>query len=460
MRVAVLSSISRRIEPRYHGSVHRIVWELTEGLAEKGVEVTLFATADSLTSGNLHAVVPGPLNEDAGLDESVWTSLHVCELFQLADRFDIIHNHLDWFPLSWSTFVGRPVLTTIYGRIPETILPAYEKCRGRSYYVSTSDKDRSPELDYLATIPPGIDLSSYPFNGRGGDYLLSVGGIHPEKGIADAVEIARGASRKLVLAGPIEDEAFFRLHVEPHLNGDQVTYAGDVDREKHARLLGEAYALLMPAGTDPLFGLSAVEANACGTPVIAFPDGFAEEIIVEGLNGFTASGVAQAVEAVARVKEISRQDCRDQAHNRFRRDRMVDDYLKAYAHILAKNQEEAHRPWGYYEILSDRADHKVKRIVVLPGKRLSLQRHNQRGEFWTIVSGNPLVTVDRTESILNPGDSIKIPLGVTHRIANPGDDPVVFIEVQVGDYFGEDDIERFEDDFGRELGAARTEAGR
>lgn len=458
MRVAVLSSINRRIEPRYNGSVQRVVWELTEGLAEKGVEVTLFATADSHTSGRLHAVVPGALEEDLGLHEDVWTCLHVCELFEMADRFDIIHNHMDWLPLSWSGFVRRPILTTIYGRTPGPILPAYEKSRSRSYYVSTSDRDRSPTLDYIATIPIGIDLGPYEFNDRGGEYLLVVGGIHPEKGTGEALDIARETSRKLILSGPIEDEDYFRSHVEPLLHGDRIIYVGNVEREEYVSLLGEAYALLIPAGSDPAFGLSAMEANACGTPVISFPDGSTAEVVQEGVNGLLAAGVREAVDAVARACEISRLDCREFAQYQFHRNRMVDDYLRVYSRILAKNQSEAHRPWGYFEILSDRPDHKVKRIVILPGKRLSLQRHFKRGEFWTIVSGTPLVIRNGEETVLNPGDSIEIPVGATHRIANPGDDPVVFIEVQVGEYFGEDDIERIEDDFGRELGPPRRDA--
>jgi mannose-6-phosphate isomerase-like protein (cupin superfamily) len=165
----------------------------------------------------------------------------------------------------------------------------------------------------------------------------------------------------------------------------------------------------------------------------------------------------EAVEAAARVGEISRRDCRTHARIRFHRDRMVEEYLGAYSRILTHNEREDHRPWGYYTILCDRPDHKVKRIVVLPGKRLSLQRHNRRGEFWTIVSGNPVVTKNHDEIRLKPGDSIEIPLGVRHRIANPGAEPVVLIEVQVGDYFGEDDIERFEDDFGREIRASRSD---
>ena len=128
---------------------------------------------------------------------------------------------------------------------------------------------------------------------------------------------------------------------------------------------------------------------------------------------------------------------------------MVDDYLKVYHRIVEETKTLDHRPWGYYEILSDLQDHKVKRIVVYPGKRLSLQRHRRRSENWTIVSGHPIVTLDAEQIQLNPVDSIQIPKLATHRIFNPGPDDVVFVEVQTGDYFGEDDIERFEDYFGR-----------
>jgi mannose-6-phosphate isomerase-like protein (cupin superfamily) len=174
------------------------------------------------------------------------------------------------------------------------------------------------------------------------------------------------------------------------------------------------------------------------------------EIITDGVNGFLVSSATEAVDAVKRIHTVSRPDCREVAERRFSRDRMVEDYLKVYDRIVKETTTEDRRPWGYYEVLSDFPDHKVKRIVVHPGKRLSLQSHQRRRENWTMVQGRAIVTRGDEQIPLDPGDSIQIVRDTRHRIFNPGTSDVVFIEVQTGDYFGEDDIERFEDDFGRE----------
>lgn len=449
MRVAMLSPIAWRTPPRHYGPWERVVSLLTEGLVGRGVDVTLFASADSVTSGTLHAVVPRPYEEDKTLDPKVWECLHISELFEMANDFDLIHNHFDFLPLSYSGLTKTPVLTTIHGFSSQKILPVYKKYNGKVHYVSISDADRSPELTYLATVYHGIDIESFTMKDSPGDYLLFFGRIHPEKGTREAIEIARQAGRDLVIAGVVQDEQYFRREVEPLLDGRRAHFIGSVGPEKRNELLGGGLALLHPISFDEPFGLSVVEANACGMPVIAFPRGSMREIICHGVNGFLVDDVSAAVEAVNRIPEISRRDCRRIVEERFTRDRMVDEYLRLYRQILEETKREDRRPWGYYEVLSSLPDHKVKRIVVFPGKRLSLQRHRRREEHWTVVSGNPLVTLDSDQIQLKPGNSIVIPKGAKHRLSNFGEEAVVFIEVQVGDYFGEDDIERFEDDYGR-----------
>lgn len=188
MRIAMLSPIAWRTPPRHYGPRERVVSLLTEGLVRKGVEVTLFATADSQTSGTFHSVVPKPYEEDKALDPKVWECLHISELFEMADDFDLIHNHFDFLPLTYSGLTKTPILTTIHGFSSQRILPVYKKYDGKVYYVSISDADRSPELRYLATVYHGIDLESFTFDERGGDYLLFFGRIHPEKGTREAIE--------------------------------------------------------------------------------------------------------------------------------------------------------------------------------------------------------------------------------------------------------------------------------
>ncbi len=449
MRIAMLSPIAWRTPPRHYGPWERVVSLLTEGLVQRGVEVTLFATADSKTSGKLRSVAPRPYEEDKTLDPKVWECLHISELLEMADDFDLIHNHFDFLPLTYSCLTRTPMLTTIHGFSSKKILPVYKKYNGKVYYVSISDADRSPELTYMATVYHGIDLESFTSNDRGGDYLLFFGRIHPDKGTREAIEIATKAGRDLVIAGVIQDDAYFRSEVEPLVDGEQVRYIGSVGPDRRNEILGGALALLHPINFDEPFGLSVVEANACGTPVIAFARGSMPEIINHGVNGFLVQDVAAAVEAVGRIGEIRRLDCRKAAETRFSQDRMVDEYLGLYNRILEETKKEDRRPWGYYKVLCDLPDHKVKRIVVLPGKRLSLQRHKRRAEHWTVVRGCPLVIRDGKEILLKPGDSIDIPIRAVHRVSNPGDEAAVFIEVQMGDYLGEDDIQRFEDDYGR-----------
>ena len=450
MRIAMLSSIAWRTPPRHYGPWERVVSLLTEGLVARGVDVTLFATADSETKGGFHAIVPRPYEEDKGLIPKVWESLHISEAFERAQDFDLIHNHFDFLPLTYSGLVKRPVLTTIHGFSSEKILPVYRKYNGKSYYVAISDADRSPELTYIATIHHGIDLEAFTFDPSGGEYLLFFGRIHPDKGVGEAIEIARLADRELLIAGIVQDEPYFEAEVKPHLDGRQVKYVGSVGPDRRDSLLGGAGCLLHPIRFNEPFGLSVVEANACGTPVIAFSRGSMPEIITNGVNGFLVSNVPEAVDAVKMIQTISRSGCREVAERRFSRSRMVDDYLKVYDRIVEETKTEDRRPWGHYEVVSDFPDHKVKRIVVYPGKRLSLQSHQRRRESWTIVQGHAVVTRDNEQIPLSPGDSIQISKDAKHRILNPGSSDVVFIEVQTGEYFGEDDIERFEDDFGRE----------
>jgi mannose-6-phosphate isomerase-like protein (cupin superfamily) len=224
---------------------------------------------------------------------------------------------------------------------------------------------------------------------------------------------------------------------------------GPPDPDSLNGILGRAVALLSPIGEKAPFSFSILEANACGTPAVAFNRGAIREFVEPGVNGLLVSNVESAASAVAGVKDLCRRSCRAVVEERFSARRMVDDYMGLYNRVLEETAGEDQRPWGYYKILSDRPDHKVKRIVVFPGKRLSLQRHRHRSEQWTIISGTALVTRDYRDMTFEAGESIDIPVGTVHRVFNPGNEPVVFIEVQTGDYFGEDDIERIEDDFGR-----------
>ncbi len=456
MRIAILSPIAWRTPPRHYGPWEMVVSLLCEGLVERGFDVTLFASGDSVTKGKLESICPVPYEEDRDLDPKVWECLHIAHLFEHAGEFDLIHNHFDFLPLSYSRLINTPIVTTIHGFSSQKIIPVFREYQDRSYYVSISDADRSRELDYIATVYHGIDLESFTFKDRCGDYLLFFGRIHPDKGTVEAIEIAKKFGMKIVLAGIVQDRRYFDEEVAPRLDGDSVDYIGPAGPELRDELLGGAYALLHPILFEEPFGLSVVEAMACGTPVVAFSKGSMPEIIRDGETGYLVEDVEEAVEKLGHIPDIDRTRCRQWVEERFTKERMVNDYIKVYRKILEiekPNARHANPPWGRWEVLLDEPVYKVKRITVLPGARLSYQKHFKREEHWTMVEGRGIVTLDGRDIQLDAGQSIDIPCNAAHRITNPGGSPLVFIEVQRGSYFGEDDIVRLEDDYGRTGGS-------
>jgi glycosyltransferase involved in cell wall biosynthesis len=308
---------------------------LTEGLVERGIDVTLFATADSLTRARLVGSAPTGYSEDAELDAKVWESLHVSAVFERAAEFDLIHNSFDFLPLSYSALVGTPVVTTIHGFSSERILPVYRKYNRSTYYVAISDADRHPSLDYVATVHHGIDMSAYAAHEGARDYLLFFGRIHPDKGTAEAIEVARAAGMPLVIAGIVQDREYFEQRVRPELDGEQIRFVGAVEAERRSSVLGGARALLHLVNFDEPFGFSVVEAMASGTPVIAHARGSMPEIVQAGQNGYLVDSIETAAEAVRDVARLSPARVRASVETRFDVKRMVDDYIAVYDRVLA-----------------------------------------------------------------------------------------------------------------------------
>lgn len=336
MRIAMLSPIAWRTPPRHYGPWENVASLLTEGLVSRGLDVTLFATADSQTSGRLHAVCPRGYEEDRALIPKVWECLHISELFEDGDAYDIIHSHFDFLPLTYTGLTTTPVVTTIHGFSSPGILPVYKKYNGTAFYVSISDADRSPELDYIKTIHHGIDMRQFDFQPVPDDYLLFLGRIHKDKGTREALEIAGSCGKRLILAGIIQDQAYYDRYVAPVVDKDKVVYVGSVGPAERNRLLGNALALLHPIQFDEPFGLSVVESMACGTPVIAFNRGSMPELIENGKNGFLVDNVEAAIEALAHIKAIDRTACRRHVEQHFTVDRMVQGYIGVYEMILRR----------------------------------------------------------------------------------------------------------------------------
>jgi len=332
MKIALLGPIAWRTPPRHYGPWEQVTGLLADGLARRGVDVTLFATLDSETAATLDGVSPRGYEEDTNLDGRIWEGLHVAHALARSGEFDLVHNHLDWLPLAFSKFCRTRLLTTIHGFSDRKILPAYQAAD--SAYVSISDADRAPELSYVATIHHGIDLSLFTFSATGGEDLVILGRIHPDKGTADAIDIARRAGRRLKIAGPIQDQLYFTERVAPLIDDHGVRYLGSVGPVQRAELLASAAALLHPISFAEPFGLSVVESMAAGTPVVAYNRGSMPEIIDEGVTGFLVADVPSAAAALESAIGLDRGKVRSVAEGRFSADRMVDDYLAIYGSLL------------------------------------------------------------------------------------------------------------------------------
>ena len=332
-RIAVLSPVAWRTPPRQYGAWETVASNITEGLVARGWDVTLFASGDSVTSAQLHAVVDKGYNEDSTADPKVAEYLHISEAFERAAEFDLIHSHYDFMALTYTRLVSTPVLTTIHGFSSPKIMAVYQKYHD-GYFVSISDSDRAPGLNYLGTVYNGIDLSLYPLQPTRGDDLIFLGRIHPDKGVHLAIEVAQESGWPLLIAGIIQDKTYFRDQVEPHLDDRQIRYIGSVDVAGKNELFARARAVLHLNTIPERFGLVLAEANAAGVPVIAMDLGSCREVIEDGQTGFLVNNVSEAVQALPKLPEIDRAACREHVQQRFSIDTMVAAYERVYDKIF------------------------------------------------------------------------------------------------------------------------------
>lgn len=337
MKIALLSPVAWRTPPRHYGPWEQITSNITEGLVEKGHEVTLFATKDSVTQAILDGVIDRGYEEDKNVDPKIAECLHIAHLMEQASKFDIIHNNFDFLPLTYSGLIKTPVVTTIHGFSSPKILQVYKKYNRSTHYVSISNSDRSLELDYAATVYNGIDKTLFTLNENPDSYLLYFGRIHHDKGTWEAIQIAKKAKMKLIISGIIQDQGYYNEKVAPYLNDDDIIYAGSSGPEQRDQFLGHAFALLHPINFSEPFGLSVAESMFCGTPVIAFNKGSMPELIVHGETGFLVNSIDEAVDCISDIKTISRSFCRTWAEKNFSKEKMVEDYIAVYKRILDKD---------------------------------------------------------------------------------------------------------------------------
>lgn len=335
MRLAILSAISWPAPPPGYGPWEQIAYNTADGMRRRGHDVTLFATGNSHFDGKLVSVVPVGLNEDPALDGEVYSALHIAELFERAGEFDLIHNHFDWKPMTYALATqAPPLITTVHGFSSPQILGAYYASAGRSFFCSISDADRDPGLSYLGTTYNGIDPSQFTFKERPGEYLVFLGRFHPEKGTHLAIEIAKRAGVRLKIAAIPQDEEYFKTQVEPHIDGDRVQFLGAVEREARNELLSNALALVHMTTRPERFGLTLIEAMACGTPVLGARMGSIPEIVVDGVTGYLCDNVDDAVVRVPQLASLDRHACRKRVEAEFTVERMIDRYSLAYDRAL------------------------------------------------------------------------------------------------------------------------------
>ena len=289
------------------------------------------------TAGTLAAVCPRPYSEDPSIDAKVWELLHAAHVFERAGEFDLLHNQADFVPLAFSRLVATPMVTTIHGFSSERIVPVFARYNDRVSYVSISDADRHPSLNYAATIHHGIPLDDFPFDPAGGESLLFFGRIHSDKGAAEAIEAARCADRRLVMAGIIQDQDYFNRRIAPAIDGKRVAYLGPVGGSSRARTLWRGPRSV---ASDQL--------RRAVRPLRRRGDGLRHpghrlrtgrsmpELIEHRVTGFLVDTLDEAVEAIGRIGEIDRASCRAAVKARFTVDRMADRYVSLYRSLLKK----------------------------------------------------------------------------------------------------------------------------
>jgi len=336
MKIAMLAPVAWRTPPRHYGPWEQVAYNITEGLATRGIDVTLFATKDSFTTAKLDGIIEKGYEEDKTSDAKVLECMHISYVMEQAHKFDLIHNHFDFLPLTYSRLINTPVITTIHGFSSKKIIPVYKRFNDINHYISISNADRDPSLKYLATIYHGVQQKEFEFVETPKDYLLYFGRIHPDKGTHDAISIAQASKKKLMIAGIIQDQNYFKEKVEPFADGEQIIFVGTAGPEKRKELFSNAIALLHPIYFNEPFGLSVVEAMFCGTPVIAYNRGSMPEIIQNNLSGFLVNNIDEAINSISAVEIIDRRKCYEYAVDKFSIDTMIEKYINAYSTVLNK----------------------------------------------------------------------------------------------------------------------------
>jgi glycosyltransferase involved in cell wall biosynthesis len=343
MKIAQVAPLYESVPPSLYGGTERVVSYITEELVEQGHDVTLFASGDSITRARLISPCARSLRLDPEhLDPMAPHTVLLDQVFERVHEFDVVHFHIDYLHFPMSRLAQIPNVTTLHGRLDLPQSHVLLRHFDEMPLVSISDAQRRPVRDarWVGTVYHGLPEDLYSFNERPKRYLAFIGRISPEKRLDRAIRIARAAGLPLRVAAKVDkaDQVYFRRVIEPMLSEPGVEFVGEVGEEEKNDLLGNALALLFPIDWPEPFGLTMIEALACGTPVIAWPCGSVPEVIDEGYTGFICRNIAEAVQAVARVGGLNRQHCRRVFEERFTARRMVQDYVRIYQRVLEWNR--------------------------------------------------------------------------------------------------------------------------
>ena len=344
MRIAQIAPLYESVPPRLYGGTERVVSHLTEELVKLGHEVTLFASGDSLTSARLVSPCATALRLNAKCVDPL--PYHIVSLDQVTRRagnFDLLHFHTDYchFPLSKN--LQFPSITTLHGRLDIPDLQPLYRCFPDAPVVSISHSQRLPlpGANWIANIYHGLPSSLYKPRFVSGDYLVFLGRISPEKRPDRAIKIALRSGMKLKIAAKIDrvDQDYFDSKIRPMLKHASIEFVGEISDHEKSELLGNAHAYLFPIDWPEPFGLTMIEAMACGTPTIAFRCGSVPEIITDRVTGFVVDDLESAIDRVMRIPEIERRTCRAVFEQRFTAERMTSDYVSLYRRILGEMNE-------------------------------------------------------------------------------------------------------------------------
>lgn len=341
MKIAELGPLWKPVPPPKYGGSELIASLVTENLQKLGQNVTLFAAKGAKTKTKLVETLPKPLYSLVGGFQWKYTEPFLLEgiarAFQFikSKNFDIVHNHIGFEALPFSSLTTAPIVTTIHSSLPPDS-PVLAHALRRHYFVSISNAQRksTPYLNYVATVYHGIDTSAFkPNTGQPEDYFVFLGTLSPEKGADFAVKIAQKAKIRLLIAGEIRSQEFFKKSIKPYL-GEKIKFLGELTHKQKNELLRNAKALLFPITWNEAFGLVMVESLASGTPVIAFKKGSVPEILDDAKTGFVVTSKPSFASAIKNVAKISRSRCRRVAEQRFDAKIMAQNYLKVFNHIL------------------------------------------------------------------------------------------------------------------------------